>query len=241
MVMLDRTATVTAFLRDHPPGRDLRTLIAGFQQLAGDCGFSASAGGAWIGTDINRTNRFFFNDWPADWIAIYMANNYGEHDPIVLESSRRIEPFLWTEMLDEPSFRVEGRDVWAAGVAYGWADGLSVPIHGPGGYQALISLAALRPITLSVADRRLLQAVSLHVHDECRRSIDPVLKPLPELSARQLECLRWVAAGKTDDDIAELLGITAATVHFHIEGAKRALGLRSRSHAVATLVLHGLI
>jgi DNA-binding CsgD family transcriptional regulator len=229
------------FLDRHAAAGGLDQLIAGFQQLARDFGFSASAGGAWIGAGLRRTNRFFFNDWPADWIAQYVARNFGERDPIVLESYRRIEPFQWTESLEEPSFKIEGKDVWAAGQAYGWVDGYSVPIHGPGGYHALVSFAALQTISLTTSDRRLLQAASLHIHDECRRSADPALPRLPELSARQLECLRWVAAGKTDAEIANLLGITAATVHYHVEGAKRQLGHRSRLQAVAALLLHGLI
>jgi LuxR family quorum sensing-dependent transcriptional regulator len=239
--MDQRGAIATAFIERHPSGGDLEALIADFQQLVRDFGFAASAGGAWIGAGAGRTSRFFFNDWPADWIAQYVAGNFGERDPIVIEAHRRIEPFLWSEMLEEPSFKIEGAEVWAAGQAYGWVEGFSVPIHGPGGYQALVSLAALKPVALSIAERRMLQAVALHVHDECRRGIDPLVQRLPALSARQIECLHWVAAGKTDAEIAKLLGITAATVHYHVEGAKRQLGLRSRSQAVAALVLHGLI
>src|ERR1700737_2334161 len=60
------------------------------------------------------------------------------------------------------------------------------------------------------------------------------------LSARELECLRWVAAGKTDWEISVILSISAATVRFHLDRARAKLGARTRAQAVARLVLHGL-
>ena len=53
--------------------------------------------------------------------------------------------------------------------------------------------------------------------------------------------MRWVAAGKSDSDIATLLKISPATAHFHVEKVKTALGVRSRTEAVALLVLDGLL
>jgi LuxR family quorum sensing-dependent transcriptional regulator len=62
-----------------------------------------------------------------------------------------------------------------------------------------------------------------------------------KLSAREVECLQWAAAGKSDADIAVLVGIRPATAHFHIEQAKRRLGVRSRVEAVAVGVLRGIL
>jgi LuxR family transcriptional regulator, activator of conjugal transfer of Ti plasmids len=62
-----------------------------------------------------------------------------------------------------------------------------------------------------------------------------------QLSPRELECLQWAAAGKSDTDIAVLVGIQPATAHFHIEQAKKRLGVKTRVEAVAVGVLHGMI
>ena len=61
------------------------------------------------------------------------------------------------------------------------------------------------------------------------------------MTHREVECLQWAALGKTDWEIGELLGVTKATAHFHIEQAKRKLGVKSRVQAVALLLLHGTI
>jgi DNA-binding CsgD family transcriptional regulator len=53
--------------------------------------------------------------------------------------------------------------------------------------------------------------------------------------------MKWVAAGKTDWEIGQVLGISESTVHFHVENAKKKLKKSTRTEAVAILVLHGLM
>jgi LuxR family quorum sensing-dependent transcriptional regulator len=67
-----------------------------------------------------------------------------------------------------------------------------------------------------------------------------VTDPHETLTHRELECIRWVVAGKTDVEIANLLGVSQTTVRTHIDQARRKLGARSRAQAVARLVLSGL-
>jgi LuxR family quorum sensing-dependent transcriptional regulator len=85
--------------------------------------------------------------------------------------------------------------------------------------------------------------MAMTLHDRCRAAINfgVPTKPLPDLSAREIECMQWVAVGKTDADIAQLLGISPATAHYHVEQAKKKLAMSSRTEAVALLVLHGVI
>jgi len=52
------------------------------------------------------------------------------------------------------------------------------------------------------------------------------------LTARQLEILGWIAAGKTDDCIAQLLGLSRRTVGKHLQNMYRRLGVANRTGAV---------
>ena len=52
------------------------------------------------------------------------------------------------------------------------------------------------------------------------------------LTARERDVLRWVAAGKTDRDIAEILAISRRTVHKHLEHVYAKLGVETRTAAV---------
>lgn len=58
---------------------------------------------------------------------------------------------------------------------------------------------------------------------------------LPGLSDRERDCLAFMADGRRDKEIADLLGITEATVRFHLDNARRKLGARNRAQAVARL------
>jgi DNA-binding CsgD family transcriptional regulator len=54
----------------------------------------------------------------------------------------------------------------------------------------------------------------------------------PELTPRECDVLRWLAAGKTDADIGALLGISVRTVHKHLEHIYVKLGVETRTAAV---------
>jgi DNA-binding CsgD family transcriptional regulator/tetratricopeptide (TPR) repeat protein len=60
------------------------------------------------------------------------------------------------------------------------------------------------------------------------------------LSARELEVLRLVAAGKTSRDIAAALGISQHTVRRHLENTFAKLGVSSRAAAIAYAYEHDL-
>ena len=53
--------------------------------------------------------------------------------------------------------------------------------------------------------------------------------------------LALLAAGATDDQIAELLELSPATVQTHVRNAKAKLGARTRAQAVAIALRRGLI
>ena len=61
------------------------------------------------------------------------------------------------------------------------------------------------------------------------------------LSARQAECLRWVAQGKTDPEIGIILDISPRTVRFHLDKAKDKLKVMTRVQAVTKAVKDRLI
>lgn len=54
----------------------------------------------------------------------------------------------------------------------------------------------------------------------------------PMLSARQLQCLSWVQAGKSSSDIGTILGLSPRTVDDHIAAACERMGVRTRLQAV---------
>ena len=64
----------------------------------------------------------------------------------------------------------------------------------------------------------------------------PPAPPGMALTDREQEVLRWLASGKTDKDIAEILGISPRTVHKHLQRIYEKLGVETRTAAVMRLV-----
>jgi LuxR family transcriptional regulator, quorum-sensing system regulator BjaR1 len=61
------------------------------------------------------------------------------------------------------------------------------------------------------------------------------------LTSREIEVLRWVAQGKSAQEIGEILEITKRTVDEHVQTAIHKMGASNRTHAVALAIRDGVI
>lgn len=57
--------------------------------------------------------------------------------------------------------------------------------------------------------------------------------PARPLSARETEIIGWLRAGKSNDEMGRILGISALTVKNHLQRIYRTLGVNNRAHALA--------
>ncbi len=62
-----------------------------------------------------------------------------------------------------------------------------------------------------------------------------------QLTARQREALEWVGDGKTTQDIATIMGLTAATIEKHLRLAREALDVETTAQAVLKASFHNQI
>jgi DNA-binding NarL/FixJ family response regulator len=107
------------------------------------------------------------------------------------------------------------------------------------GAHAAICKAA-PPASVGVLIRAVAAGNVFHAFDravETRMSSSTV----PELTARELEILRWVAAGESNGNIARTLFVTEQTVKFHLSNIYRKLGVSNRTQASHFAYHHGLL
>lgn len=192
-----------------------------------------------------ETCQFILSGYPAAWMSRYQAEKYSEIDPIVAHSYRFAIPLVWRdETFDSPArkeFMEEAR-------SYGLGSGLSIPIGTLSNEMALVSIA--NPETNAEARAHsahvvgTLYVMSSYLHEAFRRlvisSSAEDTEP-PKLTQRELECMRWWASGKTAVQISDLMNISEAGVHFHMQNLRRKLGVRTKHQAIARAVLQGLI
>jgi len=216
-------------------------LLAFFRRVIADVGFIACAGGAGIKSGENNLHRFYFNDWPPAWLSVYEKLTGSENDLVVIEAARRMKPFLVSDIRRDPYLARASAKLLGAFDDFGWKEVLGVPVHGPGGYNGLVALAAMQPVALQPAQIAAIEMMCLTLHRRCRETPDygVALPATAKLTSRQVECLRWAAAGKTDAEIGYIIGVTAATAHYHIEMAKKRLNVGSRVEAIAQIILSG--
>jgi len=63
----------------------------------------------------------------------------------------------------------------------------------------------------------------------------------PRLSKRELQCLEWVATGKTSWEIGVIIGLSERTVNFHLLNGCRKLQVFGRQAGVAQALRYGLL
>jgi len=61
------------------------------------------------------------------------------------------------------------------------------------------------------------------------------------ISAKELDCLKWTAAGKTAWEASVILGISERTVRFHLNAAREKLDCATTTQAVAKAITQHLI
>lgn len=68
-----------------------------------------------------------------------------------------------------------------------------------------------------------------------------VPESLFDLTEREIECLNWIAEGKTSDEISVIIGISRNTVNNYITSIMRKTTTKTRSEAIAYAVRNSLI
>lgn len=66
-------------------------------------------------------------------------------------------------------------------------------------------------------------------------------EPPARLTRREIQCLKWAAAGKTDAEISAIVDISVPTVRFHVTNAARKLRVSGRSQAIQRAATLGYI
>lgn len=188
---------------------------------------------------------YILSAYPAAWIARYMEKGYIGIDPVVAHCRDHATPLVWTA--DGPTGDRERRcpAFFHDAADFGLKVGISAPVHGLGCQWGLLSVAGSEEKT----DRRTrlhqlagVQLLATFTHEAGHRfATMPQADPNVHLTARELECLRWAAEGKTGWEIGRLLGISERTVVFHVENAAHKLGVFGRRQAVARAIALHLI
>jgi DNA-binding CsgD family transcriptional regulator len=127
--------------------------------------------------------------------------------------------------------------------AHGLRETLNIPVFGMNNTNGMFVL--INPVTPELFDgvnRLELQTICQAIHSK-NLSLLPghVIAPARALSERELEILRWVAEGKSNSVIAEILAISIGTVDTYMRRLFEKLDVTDRTSAAVKGVSIGLI
>jgi transcriptional regulator EpsA len=115
----------------------------------------------------------------------------------------------------------------------------SVLVHGTGPLAEGASVFVLFGLPMRPGPRHayFLELLMAHLHLALLRLPMPEAQaaelPSRPLSARESEIVGWLREGKSNDEMAAILGISALTIKNHLQRIYRLLGVGNRAHALA--------
>ncbi|MCB5408748.1 LuxR family transcriptional regulator [Pseudogemmobacter faecipullorum] len=181
--------------------------------------------------------------YPEEWKQLYIACDFHLIDPTLTMAQRSIAPVSWERLEHNENFR----KVFSKAREYDiTSQGMTIPVRGPFGDTGLLSVTLdadatewRKRISSSIGE---LQSVAVHMHDAVMNSdaLSGILRRT-QLSSRETEILQWIAAGKSQQDVADILGISIRTVEVHLRSAREKLYSLTTPQAVARAIALHLI
>ena len=178
-----------------------------------------------------------------DWAEHYQTQAMHRIDPTLHSARRSVAPVDWQRLERDGNFR----HVFDAARDFGISDtGITIPVRGP--YGDIGGLSVTRDCSRkewSMLKNKVLsslQSFAVHVHD-CAIRTDAFSRLLnrPALSQREAEILQWIAAGKSQQDVADILSISHRTVEVHLRSSRQKLYALTTPQAVGRAIAMGLI
>ena len=181
--------------------------------------------------------------YPEEWKRHYLEHQLHLTDPTLRHAARSQAPIQWSRLRADGSFRTLFSQAHDFGIT---EQGVTIPVRGPYGDTGMLSVT--RSTTGADWDRQsarimvALQERAALIHDAVMRNglVMRAMRP-PSLSDRELEVLQWIAVGKSQGDVADILSISARTVEVHVRSARAKLGALNTPQAVARAVGLGLV
>ncbi|MBO2890203.1 autoinducer binding domain-containing protein [Pseudomonas asiatica] len=181
---------------------------------------------------------FLYSNYPREWIERYQRDEFYKQDAAANVSHSSTMPVLWTDDLyhEAPQFR---EAACRSGLRYGWTQSLHDQRHNESQISVARPAGAIDTVELySKAGNVQWLCHTLHavLGEHHLKALCP---PQPKMSERELEVLKWSAAGKTAADVACILSLSQSTVNFHIRSVITKTNAANKAGAIAIAALRG--
>ncbi|MDB5962480.1 MAG: hypothetical protein JWP59_3774 [Massilia sp.] len=213
--------------------------------VAESLGFSSVMYAALPSKHANLETSFLQSNYSQTWRRRYETEKLHHVDPTVHHCMTSVLPLVWQP---EAFSRTEQAAMYEEASGHGIRSGITFPMHGCNGEAGLISFASdMAPgPAFNARLTRYMSELSL-VRDYAFEASLPFLRahsasePVPHLTRRELEVLKWVMAGKSSWEISRITDCAEATVNFHISNIRQKFNVSTRQQALVKAIALGII
>jgi LuxR family quorum-sensing system transcriptional regulator CciR len=232
---------VDAFVRDVQGLETEEALAGAIAAVSSDLGFRYFALTHHI--DVRRSSAAIrIHNYPQGWAEWFDEQSLGRTDPVHRASNITSVGFAWSKLPQMIALTPDDQRVLELARAHGIGEGFTVPAHVPGEAHGSCSFACVAGERFADEHLALLQLVGVFAFEAARRMRrNRSWKGPVELTDRQRECVMWAARGKSDWEIARILGISEQTVIEHLKHARERYGVGKRTLLAVHALFDGTI
>lgn len=197
---------------------------------------------AGVTTDANRvfkigTGQKQFGRPNMAWSNAYFGQRLFRWDPVLAHSLKAQRSEYWDRAIDMKALARPGKRVLGMAADAGLRDGFLSPSPLFSGDVMIVSFQG-EEIDRDPAVEAFLRGVAMYYGTEGYRLVTNAKArggAFAGLTARQVQALHLAALGKRQDEIAFQMGVSINTIEYHLKTARRRLGARTTTEAVALL------
>lgn len=205
-------------------------------------GFDHFALSVEIGCSADSGASVLIHDYPPGWADVYIGFNLAATDPVRRAAARSVRGFDWRNIGSLIPLTAGEQTMLDIGQRQGIANGFTVPRHLPGELTGTCSFVTRPDGETPDGCAFFAEAIGAIAIERGRRLAGWGGPPVrTTLTDRQRECVLWAARGKTDWEIARILGISQETVIQHLKDARERYDTRKRASLILFALFDGLI
>ncbi|WEZ86211.1 transcriptional regulator TraR (plasmid) [Rhizobium sp. 32-5/1] len=230
---LDKLTDLSALQGDESI---LKQAIADFADQAGFGGYAYLY--------IRPGHTIAASNYHPEWRSTYFRRNFEAVDPVVKRAKSLKQAFTWSGEQERPRLSKAERAFYAQAADFGIRSGITVPIRAANGSMSMFTLASAK---IAIDLKRDIDAVAaaaavgqLHTR-MCLLPLTPSEQHPAWLDPKEGAYLRWIAVGKTMEEVADLEGVKYNSVKSKIEETRKRLGIHTMPHLIALAIRAGLI
>ncbi len=176
-----------------------------------------------------------------EWVCHYIEQKLYTIDPITEFAQAVTTPFRWSDIRDLVRLTADQQTYLDEMREAGVGDGLAFQVFGPGLRNGYVGLGMDHPRDFP-ADSSILDIQIMAQAGHIRYcELNPPALALADLSPRERQILRWIARGKSNSAIADILLLSPHTVDTLVRRIFAKLGVADRTTAAIQGIGAGLI